>query len=172
MKRRCSRGLLVALLLMILFFFPMLAPPVHRIDSDHFALIRNGMSLDEVELILGVPAGRYDWAVPKSRSIVIWDSFSTDNVPNFTLTSTTFPLTIDASQVSATAIVTAVDFDSDGMPDLVIAGSRVGRQVRWISRHGAGTIWFDEQRRVIGKSSWGETSIEPPWHNWRKWFKK
>ena len=52
MKRRFGRGLLVALLLMILFFYPMLAPPVHRIDADHYALIRNGMSLDEVERTL------------------------------------------------------------------------------------------------------------------------
>ena len=125
MKCRFGRGLLLALLLMILFFYPMLAPPVHRIDADHFALIHNGMSLDEVELILGVPAGHYDWAVPKYPPIL-----------------SSYP--IDASQVSAS----------------------------WISRHGVGTVWFDEHILVVGKNGWGEASVEPPWHNWRNWFKK
>jgi hypothetical protein len=162
MKCRFGRGLLVALLLTILFFYPLQAPPPHRIDADHYALIRNGMSLDEVELILGVPAGRYDWAVPKSPSIVIWDSFSTDNVP-------TISGIVDARSASPTTFVSAVDFD---YADVVFSGSRVGRQVRWIGRHGAGTIWFDDQWRVVGKSGWGETNLEPPWHNWRNWFKK
>ncbi len=169
MKCRFGRGLLLALLLMILFFYPMLAPPVHRIDADHFALIRNGMSLDEVELIFGVPAGHYDWAVPKPPSDYFLDLLVMNDVPSFTLTSGSLPLTIDARQVSGT-IVRTVDFDKDGTPDLVIVD--VSRQASWISRHGVGTIWFDDQWRVTGKSSWGETSIEPPWHNWRKWFKK
>jgi hypothetical protein len=159
MKRRFGRGLLLALLLMILFIYPMLAPPVHRIDSDHYALIRNGMSLDEVERILGVPAGNYDWAVPKNPPIVIWDSFSTDNAPN--LAATTILENIDAGSASTTTFVTTVDF---GFP--------VGRHRSWISRNGTGTVWFDEQRRVVGKSGWGETNLESPWHNWRKWFKK
>src|SRR5882672_2689865 len=125
MKCRCSGGLVLALLLIILFFYPMLAPPVHRIDADHYALIRNGMSLDEVELVFGVPAGHYDWAVRKNPRLFV-----------------------------APMITNEV------------------RQVSWISRHGVGTVWFDEQMRVVGKSSWGETSVEPPWHNWRKWFTK
>ncbi len=167
MKCRFGRGLLVALLLMILLFYPMLAPPVHRIDSEHYALIRNGMSLVEVESIFGVPAGHYDWAVPKSQAILF--GVLVNNVPNLTFASGSLPLTIDAHQVSG-AFVSTADFDKDGMPDLMTFD--VGRQASWISRHGAGTVWFDEQWRVTGKSSWGETSIEPPWHNWRKWFKK
>src|SRR5207247_6651410 len=99
MKCRFGRGLLLALLLMILFFYPMLAPPAHRIDADHYALIRNGMSLDEVERILGVPAGRYDWAVPKNPPRLFVDLLITNEVPNLTLSSTSIPLTIDARSV-------------------------------------------------------------------------
>jgi hypothetical protein len=155
---------------MILFFHPMLAPRVHRIDSDHFALIRNGISLDEVERILGVPAGRYDWAVPKPTPILFGGLLVRNDVMNIELTSTSIALTIDEGPVSKTMLGRAADFDKDGVLDLVLVD--FGRQVSWISRHGAGTIWFDEQWRVTGKSSWGETSIEPPWHSWRKWFKK
>ena len=90
-------------------------------------------------------------------------------MPNLTFASGSLPLTIDAHQVSG-AFVRTADFDKDGMPDLMTFD--VGRQASWISHHGVGTVWFDEQWRVTGKSSWGETSIEPPWHNWRKWFKK
>jgi hypothetical protein len=164
MKCRFGRGSLVALLLMILLFYPMLAPPVHRIDADHFALICNGMSLDEVERILGVPAGNYDWAVPKPPSVY--------HVGLLVTSTTSYALTIDERPVSATTFVRTADFDKDGMLDLVIIDSRFDRQASWISRHGAGTIWFDEQWRVTGKGGWGETSLEPPWHNWRKWFKK
>lgn len=42
----------------------------------------------------------------------------------------------------------------------------------WTSRHGAATIHFDQHNRVISKSAWGETRLEPPWHNWRKWLSK
>lgn len=146
MKRRCGRALLFALLVTILFFYPMLAPPVHRIDSDHYALIRNGMSLDEVELILGVPAGRYDWALPKSPTVL-------------------FAELLD----SGTTFVRMADTDKVGTLGLMVVD--YGRQVSWISRHGAGTIWFDDHWRVTGKSGWGETITEAPWHNWRKWFK-
>src|SRR6266568_2916498 len=111
MKCRLGRSLLVALLLMILFFYPMLAPPVHRIDSDHFALIHNGMSLDEVELILGVPAGHYDWAVPKSPSDYFLDLLVMNDVTNLAHASTSFSLTIDERPVSATTFVRTADFD-------------------------------------------------------------
>jgi hypothetical protein len=168
MKCRFGRGLLVALLLMILFFYPMLAPPVHRIDSDHYALIRNGMSLDEVELILGVPAGHYDWAVPTPRPVLLGGLLFTNDL----VTSTSFALTIDERPVSETMLGRAADFGTDGMLHLVIIDSSVGRELSWISRHGTGTVWFDEHWRVVGKSGWGETSREPPWHNWRNWFKK
>src|SRR5882724_1665622 len=109
MKCRFGRGLLVALLLMILFFYPMLASPVHRIDSDHF--IRNGMSLDEVELILGVPAGHYDWAVPKPQSILF--GALVNDLPNPAFASGSL-LTIDEREVSGAFVRTAdIDIDKD-----------------------------------------------------------
>jgi len=62
MKKRFRRGLLVALVALVAFFYPLLAPTPHRIDETHFKLIEQGMSRAQVEAIFGVPPGEYDWA--------------------------------------------------------------------------------------------------------------
>jgi hypothetical protein len=60
------RPLILAIFVLITLFFPLLAPPAHRIDQNHFLLIQTGMTEAEVEAIFGVPAGVYDWAVDDS----------------------------------------------------------------------------------------------------------
>src|SRR5437870_2426231 len=59
MLRYTKLGLLATLLVGIAFFYPLLAPIRHRIDPDHFKSIRDGMSLPQVEAIIGVPPGEY-----------------------------------------------------------------------------------------------------------------
>ena len=56
-------------LLVITFFYPLLAPAAHRIDGYHFGLIQVGMTEADVDAILGMPAGVYDWASPGNESV-------------------------------------------------------------------------------------------------------
>jgi hypothetical protein len=64
--RRFSRLLLLALVAIVIGFYPLLAPTPHRIDQEHFDLIQEGMMKADVEAIFGVPAGNFDWAEPDS----------------------------------------------------------------------------------------------------------
>jgi hypothetical protein len=66
---RFLRVVAAALFVMITFAYPLLAPMFHRIDGNHFGLIRPGMTEADVEAILGVPAGVYDWATPRNESV-------------------------------------------------------------------------------------------------------
>jgi len=54
-----SFGFLAALLLAGYVTLRLTAPPRHRITQENIEAIRVGMSEDEVEAILGVPAGNY-----------------------------------------------------------------------------------------------------------------
>ena len=170
--RRLKRGVPVGLFLLVAFFYPLLAPTAHRIDEAHFEQISAGMTLEEVESRFGAPAGSYDWAVPKDPSIMYWDVASGLEVKQAsfpTITSMTVNRASDDSivwdirsaQASERLYTRIVDFTVKRR-----SGSRT-----WTSRHGASTIFFDENNRVTSKS-WGETRLEPPWHDWRKWFSK
>ena len=171
--RRLRLSLPVGLLLLVTFFYPMLAPTAHRIDEAHFEQISVGMTLEEVESRFGTPAGSYDWAVAKDPSIVFWD-VATGLVVNEgqTISSVTVnPAADDAivwefrsaqrSQKLYTSLVTSFTLQHR---------SSISRT--WTSRHGTCTIYFDEHNRVTCKTGWGESRLEPPWHNWRKWLSK
>lgn len=67
MRRFISPFLLIASVVVVLGFYPLLAPTPHRIDQAHFELIKQGMAKADVEAIFGVPAGQYDWAEPEPR---------------------------------------------------------------------------------------------------------
>src|SRR5262245_52553985 len=169
MPRFCKRGFPVALTIVITLLYPLLAPPPHRIDEAHFDQIQVGMTLEEVESRFGAPAGNYDWAVAKDPAIWIWDISAdlTVNevvfVPDLAVISSPAQeaLVWDLSSVNVSPLrnVTTIHYLSPN--------SRT-----WTSRHGTATIHFDQHNRVTSKSAWGETRLEPPWHNWRKWFSK
>ena len=55
--RRWNRIPLAALIVLITFLYPLLAPTPHRIDGVHADLITTGLTKDQVEAIFGVPAG-------------------------------------------------------------------------------------------------------------------
>src|SRR5688572_28634593 len=71
MKRRIARTALLLAVAGILFFYPLIAPPAHRIDESHLAMVRPGMTEADVEGIFGVPPGEYDWAVANDAG-AIW----------------------------------------------------------------------------------------------------
>jgi hypothetical protein len=69
--RRLGQLLLLALLVVVAGFYPLLAPTPHRIDQAHFDLIGEGMTPSDVEAIFGVPEGVYDgaWVLEKRHDL-------------------------------------------------------------------------------------------------------
>ena len=165
--RKRQRLSIAGLLICLLGLYPLLAPPAHRIDQDHFELIQNGMTLGEVESIFGQPAGNYDGAVAEGVNALFVDLV----VANFTP---------DGRRLLPSGTL-SVDFDGDGFLDLhaqsqgglrtvvwsdLTGSSRAAKT--WTSRHGTCTISFDQHGRVCGNAGWGESRVVPPWQTWWK----
>jgi hypothetical protein len=147
--RRLRRAAILVLLVLITLFFPLLAPPAHRIDDTHFALIQEGMTEAEVEAILGAPAGNYDWAVQ-------------DEASRFRMFRVTLAYSSYQHRIAAAERVLKVP-----------ASLRVdvsGQKKIWISRHGAFYAALDQQGKVLFKGNPGKTRIDPPWQRWWRKF--
>ena len=171
--RKWPRVLIAGIIVGLLGFYPLLAPPAHRIDKDHFELVQKGMTLGEVESIFGQAAGTYDWAVPEDGMIRLWDVASGNRIAIGGV----------AIIPSSTKVVAAA-FSSDGLwlaapnsknarfATTVFLGTRFAPNIHtWTGRHGTCTISFDDELRVTGKTGWGESRVEPPWSKWwKKWF--
>jgi hypothetical protein len=169
--RKWQRLSIAGLLICLLGLYPLLAPPAHRIDQDHFDLIHNGMTLGEVESIFGQPAGNYDWAVAEGANVWFLD-FAGAN----------FTLDVSGGRRLLPLGTLSVDFDGDGFLDLHVAKSQGGLRTvvwsdltgscraakTWTSRHGTCTIAFDQHGRVSGNAGWGESRVLPPWQTWWK----
>ena len=152
MKRRLSRCLTIVLLAAIALFFPLLASP-HRIDEAHRNMIRDGMTIAEVENIFGVPAGTYDWAVVESEArnhyYEVLMAHMETQYRELARNNQKIPL--------AVAVET---------PRRRIAfGDRIQS---WTSRHGSVIIGFDESGLVSWVSGWHRVRVEPPWNKWWK----
>jgi hypothetical protein len=158
MKRRIGRIGRAAVLLAavaILFFYPFVAPPAHRIDQAHFDMVKGGMTEAEVDGIFGVPAGDYDWAVANPQHL--WldiDYFSTGR--SWTIASPPRQFIL-------------LHFDDVTW----ISGTNLGHFKTWTSRHGSFQIGFNTDGRVSFTQGLGATTIEPPWTRWwRQWTAK
>jgi hypothetical protein len=146
MKRRLRRTAALALLVGVTFFYPLLAPPAHRIDLDHLRLVKQGMTEADVEAVFGVPAGGYDWVVQG-----------------------------DAWRVAAFIPLEGAIFDVAGDHQLAFSATtmfisaRHGRHCTfktWYSRHGVYHVAFNEQGRVAATGSWGKSGLKPAWRVW------
>jgi hypothetical protein len=140
MKHRLGRTGVVAGLIAITVFLPLLAPVPHRIDDEHFKLIQPGMTEAEVEAIFGVPAGSYDWAVQDDSILymmVIVDEFSQNNIPG------------------------KINLQGGALFSYPPSNSKA-----WIGRRGAVHVMFDEHGHVVTTGAWGSTRVEPPWVRW------
>ena len=173
--RKWQRLSISGLLVCLFGLYPLLAPPAHRIDRDHFDLIQNGMSLAEVESIFGQSAGNYDWAVAEGTDGWVVDLVVSNLTFNVPAGRTLLPLG-----------TTSVDFDGDGFPDLHLVNPQpfggprtvtytdltgfrqAFNAMAWTSRHGSCTISFDQNGSVCAKSNWGESRVVPPWQAWWK----
>jgi hypothetical protein len=161
MKRRIGRACVLIATVAILFFYPFLAPPAHRIDETHLNLIRDGMTEAEVEGIFGVPAGEYDWAVATGPSI--WVS--------------ALAVTTDGQRWNVNAQPQRQIFVLDGNQPAVLHSvwnnAGYGQMKTWTGRHGAFYVVFDRHGRVISTGSAGETRREYPWSQWwQQWTGK
>jgi hypothetical protein len=144
------RPLILAILVIITLFFPLLAPPRHRIDDAHFRLIKGGMTEAEVEAVFGVPAGDYDWAVR-------------NNSTRFNVLALFTAGARDKTLVDHPAFADQFLFVS------VLNGDDA-RVRTWCSRHGVFHVGFDHHGRVaVTGAGWESVRIEPPW---RKWWDK
>jgi len=170
--RKWLRLLIAALLVGLLGFYPLLAPPIHRIDKAHAELIKHGMTYAEVETIFGQPPGNYDWAVADNGVIRLWDVAT-----GRPLNTTNGVFAIGASgghTFCSDGTVTALVRQKQAQEvTSVFLGRSLGTNTKtWISRHGMCTVLFDQHGRVCGTiTDWGNTRVEPPWSKWwQKWF--
>jgi hypothetical protein len=183
---RWSRLILVVLIASFTLLYPLLAPPAHRIDKAHFAMIRPGMTRAEVESIFGVPSGEYDWAEAQGASWVFLFSGST-------LRQAVVDLDGDVGVdvvVAKSAHQKVVHDLCDGPLDLFLnspmlkngdgSWAEVTAQVwpprggvieTWTSRHGHFGVWFDTEGRVLLMSAPEEAKVIPPWERVRRWKK-
>lgn len=145
-KYQLARAAVVALLCAIGFLYPLLAPTPHRIDHDHLALIRRGMTEGEVEAIFGVPAGGYDSAVEDKQ------------------------MRIDVMIPTPAEVDEKIPIDQlafSGRTMFISARHGPNPSVKtWFSRHGVFHVAFDREGRVAATGSWGKTAVVPPWQRW------
>ena len=153
MKRRIGRAAILLATATILFFYPFLAPPPHRIDQAHFDMIKSGMTEAQVESIFGVPAGEYDWAV--NQPMHVWADVSYFTVKSWRASGTT-------PQQLVSFDIRPVDIDCPA----IFPGSWLTEVKSWTGRHGAFHVVFDRRGRVSSGGWVGETRIEPPWQHW------
>src|SRR5262245_9700193 len=163
--RKWRRWSLAVSLICLLGVYPLLAPPTHRIDKNHFELIGNGMTLADVESIFGQPAGNYDWAVADDARV--WSI-------KFSQWSRVGAITEHAvvNEINFELLTQVAPADAPAPGKRRIIWTNLAAEIRtadalgWTSRHGACTIWFDQHGRVSRKSEWGESHAVPPWRTW------
>jgi hypothetical protein len=143
--QRFARFLLVVLVVTITGLYPLVAPPPHRIDQAHFALIKGGMTKADVERIFGVAPGLYDWAeeTPTWMNLALIDGTSSTLIINEHHTPFSWPL---------------LNLHS---PDSSVCS--------WVSRHASFTVIFDDR---VAWTIGGESRITPPWKRWWHLFWK
>jgi hypothetical protein len=170
-----SRFVLAAILSVVLGFYPLLAPPAHRIDQAHFDKIQPWMTKADVESIFGVPPGAYDWAEADGPA---WPVLYLNQV-NFNVTGgriyglpqvTTWDLDWQRLQSPTLVINNARLWDSSGMT--LYGWDSLEPAVTWTSKHGSFTVGFDRSGHVIGTG--GPVGIHrvPPWQRWWRAWKK
>lgn len=158
MRRFISPFLLIASVVVVLGFYPLLAPTPHRIDQAHFELIKQGMAKADVEAIFGVPSGEYDWAESESHAHLV---------------RALAAIRLEEAKILERAA--AAEHTAD-LRRRLLAEARAFYLVAevsetWVSRHGAFTVQFDENNRVDSTNGGHGVRIVPPWQRWWRQFR-
>jgi hypothetical protein len=166
MRRFWKLALLAMLLVGITFFYPLLAPIHHRIEPAHFQLIRDGMTLQQVEAILGAPPGEYG-------------AKSDGRIARHLL-----PTMYDAQQIAAwRQKLSEIARQRDGRPSpeleylLPMHPPPLGvdwQRVRtWASPRGTISVGLGQEDRIYLLHSSTDVRIVPPWQDWwNRYWKK
>jgi hypothetical protein len=151
MKHRIGRGLTVVAVAGITFFYPLLAPTPHRIDEAHLKMIRNGMSLAEVESIFGVPPGEDDSAE--------WDL----KAAMADLEQTEWRITFGNFNPYVVSCIAPIDS--------IVLDEELKRRKKWVSCNGSFSVQLDTSGLV--SSTWHSkfVRIVPPWERLRRFLK-
>jgi hypothetical protein len=151
--RRCSRSLLLIATVAVGFLYPLLAPTAHRTDAEHCDRIKAGMTRADVEAILGVPAGRYDWAEPDGAAY------------RHLFKAVRMAHRIQTERMAVLSELGDLQVDR-GIQFLTAMRLDVAREASWVSRHGVFAVTFDDDDRVISSNHHGGVRIVPPWQRW------
>jgi hypothetical protein len=161
MKHRIGRVCVLIATVAILFFYPFVAPPAHRIDEQHFHMIVGGMTEAEVEGIFGVPAGEYDWCVSTGSHLWVNLVGVTENGQAW-----------NVNGVSRHRIA-FIQADQGVFVHGAWNNPGFGEMKTWTGRHGSFNVVFDRHGRVASTSAGGEIRREYPWSRWwRQWKSK
>ena len=152
---RFLRLLVLGLTALVAGFYPLVAPLAHRIDQAHFDLIQDGMTRAEVEAILGAGSGKYDWA----------EVDHTDSL--WSIQFLRLALRAASEDVKFVYVDLSGDVDvSSAIPVSINWRPLADTTEQWVSRHGAFTLHFDGQVRVISRRGPEAVRIEAPWQRW------
>jgi hypothetical protein len=153
MDRLCRTTALAFLIAMTLLY-PLLAPPVHRIDDSHYRRIKVGMTEADVEAIFGVHPGDYDWAVEEDLSPICLLRDATGGAYGMAR------LRFNGGRDVALCPIPYL-FDD---PTAVCVERACDLQA-WKSRHGVFCVVL-EHGRVVTTYHGGPTRLQPPWARW------
>src|SRR5262249_2621871 len=169
--RKWLRLLIATLLIGLLGFYPLLAPPIHRIDKAHAELRKQGMAFADPQSSFDHPPGNYHWAVADNGVIRLWDVATGASV-NTTNTVFAIGASGDNTLWSDGTVTSVMRQRQARYVTTLFFASTGGNTKAWISRHGTCTVFFDDHGLVSGTiTDWGNTRIEPPWRKWwKKWF--
>ena len=158
------RRLLVLTILGLLVLYPLLAPPAHRIDQAHCDLIKAGMTRQQVEGILGVPAGDYDWAEADQPDVWAY-TVLVRHLGRFRATQVFYEVIPDEGPWTARNVILD-EANVETTPGRSMLLRLPMTQDSWTGRHGSFTVWFDGSGRVTSASHASDVKIVPPWQRW------
>ncbi len=183
-----SRLFLAAILSVVLGFYPLLAPPAHRIDQAHFESIFPGMTRTDVESLFGVPPGEYDWAeadgpawpvlylsVPMNANVPFeplrFPQARDSDIRWQLLAAPKLPIGWEQTQSTTLLLNNAAFWDPSGSPLWNPWGPTPPTSI-WTSKHGSFTVVFDREDRVAAVGGPAGVHLVPPWQRWWRAWKK
>ena len=102
----------------------------------------------------GQSPGEYDWAVAEDPGVWLWNFAGTNQKvwTSAAISADSNTATAESLGVALAAATTSKATKVRYVTTKLFLGTRINVNRSWTSRHGACTIWFDDNFRVAGKS--------------------